>query len=106
MQTIQVQRAAAVTDGYGDTVLGEFTTIASVDGYYAPSNSTEPIQIGRNAVVTGATIYVEAESRPDIQPQDRIIVEEGIFEIEGEIGFWSDEYGPAGYQFAVKTIKD
>lgn len=106
MQTIVIQRATPTTDEYGDTVEGTFTDHLTVAGYYAPNNSTEPVEVGRNAVITGATLYVYADSRPDIQPNDRAVIIEGTFNIEGEVGFWGDEYGPVGYQFAIKKVID
>lgn len=57
-EPITIRRAEQVEDAYGDPALGAYTDHLTLDGQFAPSNPTEPVEVGRNAVITGGTVYI------------------------------------------------
>ena len=102
-ETIQIKRATSTTDPYGDPVPGAYANHVALLGKFAPNNPGEPAEVGRNAVITGGTVYVRAESIPDVKPTDRAVVRGVVYDIDGEIGVWRRSSG-FGVQFAVKAV--
>ena len=103
-ETVEVWRAGSATDPYGDPVPGVWSKQASYDAVLGPSNPSEPVEVGRNAVITGGTVYIrDLLSVPDIRATDRAKVRDVMFEIDGEVGVWrrSDSYA---VQFAIKRV--
>lgn len=106
VEPIVILRASEATDVYGDPIPGEFADHLAVAGKFAPTNPSEPIEVGRNAVITGGTVYVrDLASRPDVLPTDRAKIRDVEYEIDGEVGAWlrADTWA---VQFAVKAVKD
>lgn len=105
-ETIQIRRAAAATDEYGDPIPGTFSDHVALAGKFAPKNPSEPVEVGRNAVLTGGTVYVrDLAAPPDVKPTDRARVRGVDYEIDGEIGVWQRSASWA-VQFAVKATKE
>lgn len=102
-ESIAVLRAKDATDAYGDPVPGKFTTHITVVGKVAPNNPAEPVEVGRNAVITGGTVYLRVDAVPDILPTDRVTIRDNTFEVDGEIGVWKRSAN-FGVQFAFKQI--
>lgn len=62
-----------------------------VDGCaVAPRSSAEPAQVGRQAVITGLTVYLPTGT--EIGPHDRVLVRDIEYEVEGEPGDWRNPY--------------
>lgn len=104
-EVIQIRRAAESTDPYGDPIPGTFTDHVVLVGKFAPNNPTEPVEVGRNAVITGGTVYVRTAAVPDVVSTDRAVIRGVELEIDGEIGVWRRNSG-FGIQFAVKKVKE
>lgn len=106
VEPIVVRRASAATDEYGDPVPDVWADHLELSGKFAPNNPSEPVEVGRNAVITGGTVYVrDLASKPDIVSTDRARVSGSEYEIDGEVGVWlrADTWA---VQFAVKAIKE
>ena len=104
-ETIQILRATTTTDSYGDPVPGGFTDHIKLVGKFAPSNPAEPVEVGRNAVITGGTVYARTDSVPDILASDRASIRGVEYLIDGEVGIWNRPSG-IGVQFGVKAVND
>ncbi len=105
-EPIVIRRASDDTDEYGDPIPGTFSDHLTLSGKFAPNNPSEPVEVGRNAVITGGTVYVrDLASKPDIISTDRARIRGVELEIDGEIGAWlrADTWA---VQFAVKAIKE
>lgn len=106
VETIQITRAGSATDEYGDPIPGEYANHLALAGRFAPNNPAEPVEVGRNAVITGGTVYVrDLASPPDVLPTDRAVIRGVTYEIDGEIGVWRRNTGFA-VQFAVKKSRE
>ncbi len=103
-EDIVIRRASSTTDEYGDPVPGTFADHLTLSGKFAPNNPSEPVEVGRNAVITGGTVYVRGlASKPDVTSEDRAKIRGVELEIDGEIGAWlrADTWA---VQFAVKAV--
>lgn len=100
---ITILRYQTATDAYGDPIPGTYEPHITVSGKVAPSNPSEPVEVGRNAVITGGTIYIRHGAALDITNEDRVRVRGVDYEIDGEVGVWKrrTEYG---HQLAFKKI--
>ena len=102
-ETVTIRRASTVMDPYGDEVPGPFTDHLALVGKVAPSNPAEPVEVGRNTVITGGTVYVRSDTIPDVKVTDRAVIRGVEYEIDGEVGVWRRSTG-FGVQFAVKAV--
>ena len=102
--TVTILRYTEGTDPYGDPIPGEYLPHLTVEARVAPNNPSEPVEVGRNAVITGGTIYIRDKEVLDITSEDRVEVHGKVYEIDGEVGIWprSREYG---HQFAYKKLR-
>lgn len=101
-ETIQIRRAAAATDPYGDPIPGGYADHVALVGKFSPNNPAEAAEVGRNAVITGGTVYVrDLASPPDVVASDRAVIRGVTYEIDGDVGVWRRSAGFA-VQFAVK----
>ena len=102
---VVVLRYTEGVDEYGDPIPGDYVEHLTLPAKFAPNNSTEPVEVGRNAVITGGTVYIRGlPAPPDIVAQDRARILGADYEIEGEIGSWQRR-ATWGIQFAVKQVK-
>ncbi len=102
-EPIQILRASTVTNADGDPVDDAWSEHLHLEGKFAPSNPTEPLQVGRNTVISGGTVYIrDLESRPDITADDRVVIRGSELAIDGEVGAWLRVESWA-VQFAVKA---
>lgn len=100
-----IRRAEITKDEAGDRVVGSFADHLPMAVKFAPSNSTEPVEVGSNAVITGGTVYArDLSAPPDVVATDRARIRGIDYEIEGEIGSWQRATG-WGIQFGVKRVK-
>lgn len=106
IEPIVIRRPSIVEDPYGDPIEGEYADAGEYLGRFAPNNPAEPVEVGRNAVITGGTVYLRDLSvAPDIASSDRARVRGVEYEIDGEVGLWRRNSGFA-VQFAVKKVRD
>lgn len=105
-ETFIIRRATQAKDEYGDPIPDVWADHLELAGQFGPNNPAEPVEVGRNAVITGGTVYVRGlTSRPDIRATDHCVVRGVEYLIDGEIGAWlrSDSWA---IQFAVKLTKE
>jgi len=103
-EAVEIWRAGSVNDAYGDPVPGTWAKSTEYQCKFAPNNPAEPVEVGRNAVITGGTIYIrDLASAPDIRATDRAKIRGLMFELDGDVGVWrrSKEFAA---QFAVKRV--
>ncbi len=103
-ETVTILRYTEGTDAYGDPIPGEYLPHLTVDAKVAPNNPAEPVEVGRNAVITGGTVYIRNPEVLDITSEDRVRVRGADFEINGEVGVWRRS-GEFGHQFAYQKIR-
>lgn len=102
---VVILRYVEGVDEYGDPIPGDFAEHLRFDAKFAPNNSSEPVEVGRNAVITGGTVYVrDLSAPPDVVAQDRARILGVDYELEGDIGPWQRR-DTWGIQFAVKKVK-
>lgn len=102
-EPIKILRASTVTNADGDPVSDAWDDHLDLEGKFAPSNPSEPLQVGRNTVISGGTVYIrDLATRPDIAATDRVVIRESEFAIDGEVGAWFRAESWA-VQFAVKA---
>lgn len=105
-EPIVIRRSTWIEDSYGDLVEGPFVDHLTFEGKFAPNNPGEPVEVGRNAVITGGTVYVrDLKTQPDILSTDRALIRGVEYPINGEVGEWQRLSGWA-IQFAVELTKD
>lgn len=106
--------STAAEDEYGNPVLDAEEVVQVFGALFAPSNSGEQVEPGRNAKITGGTIYKRGKA-PDVQPDDHVILDyevdaDGVmvkgtrYAVDGMLGIWRNASGRVvGSQFAVKA---
>ena len=103
-EDVEIWRAGSATDDYGDTIPGVYAKHLTLSGKFAPNNPAEPVEVGRNAVITGGTVYVrDLSSVPDVRATDRAKIRGIFYEIDGKVGAWRRSSSFA-VQFAVKAV--
>lgn len=100
-EPIQITRATSATDPYGDPIPDVYANSVLLSGKFAPNNPSEPVEVGRNTVITGGTVYVRTPTIPDVKATDHAVIRGVEYEIDGEVGVWRRSSG-FGIQFAVK----
>ena len=100
---METWRAGSATDPYGDPVPGTYAKKLTLAGRFAPNNPSEPVEVGRNTVITNGTVYARTATVPDVLATDRAVIRGVAYEIDGEIGVWRRDAG-FGIQFAVKRV--
>lgn len=102
-EPVIIRRAEEVTNADGDPVGTDWADHLTLNGKFAPSNPSEPLEVGRNTVITGGTVYIRGLAvQPDITADDRVNIRGVDYAIDGEIGAWLRQDTWA-VQFAVKT---
>lgn len=92
------------TDAFGQPVYGSDAE-TDIDGaMFAPGGSSEPVEVGREAVVTAPTLYFRG-TWPDIVATDRIRVRGVEFAVDGKPADWRDPFGTGGPGGLVVTLK-
>lgn len=118
METIHVWRGAPETDPYGNEVQGEPVPVLTLPALVAPNHPAEPAQVGRNAVVTGYTIYVRSSTLTGVVATDLIEVRSPVdvtatlderrahlLPVDGVPAAWISARGVRrGEQLAVKVV--
>jgi hypothetical protein len=91
-QTVVRLRAGEKTDRGGNTVPDWSNPIPlTVQGLnIQPNSQAEDVDEQRNAVVTGYRVQSTEGTAPDIQPADRIVWADEVYEVDGEVARWPD----------------
>lgn len=104
-EPVVIRRATEVTNSDGDPVGTDWVDHLTLPAKFAPSNPSEPLEVGRNTVITGGTVYARGlPTKPDITSDDRATVRGVDYAIDGEVGAWLRQETWA-VQFAVKAVK-
>lgn len=107
MTAVTVKRGTPVVDEYGDPQMppsAQWPTWATFDGLVGWSNPSEPLEAGKNTVITTRTVYVESDTPTGIRDSDRVVIDGVEYAVDGKVGEWADEDGYVGAQFAVKAV--
>jgi hypothetical protein len=87
-------------DRYGDPVPGPPTETPLPGCLFAEASSAEPVAIGRNAVITVATLY--APSGADVRSDDQVRSPAGVvYEVTGK----PKPYPGAGVVVSLKEVE-
>lgn len=101
MTGIKVYRAGTSEDEYGDTQPATWALWKTLDGQVAWGNPNEPLEAGRNTVITNRTVFIRGTAPSGIQASDEIEVDGIRYAIDGAVAEWGDPH--VGTQFAVKA---
>lgn len=109
MTTATIRRAETVENADGDPVAGAFEdwkTFAppSDEVFVAWGNPDEPLEVGRNTVITSRTVYIRTAEPTGILASDQVIIDGVEYAIEGTVAEWSDPDGYVGAQFAIRAV--
>lgn len=95
------------TDAHGNPVFGWPEPGTTVDGCaVAPRSSSEPDEIGRDAVITGITVYLPPNTV--VTPTDRLRARGTVYEVVGEPGDWRNPFTggqPWGIEVACQRVE-
>lgn len=110
MEPIIVHRAATTEDGYGNPVQGDPEPWRTFRGLVAPNHGGETVEVGRSAVITGYTIYIEGQGPTGVVETDLVELPSRhgarLLPIDGLVAEWRKRSGAhKGDQFAVKAVK-
>lgn len=106
-ETVTRLRATTVLDPYSGEVTGlswetpDELPIPQVG--IEPRPSTEPVQLARNSVVSGFTLYVPTGS--DIKAADRMQVRGTIYDVDGDVADWHNPFTGWAAGMVVQTKK-
>lgn len=93
-ETVTRLRATATTDPYsGEATGSDWSTPDSldIDGCgFNPGGSSEPLQEGRNAVITRPEVYAPADA--DVLSGDRLVVRGLTYEVQGDPADWRSPF--------------
>jgi hypothetical protein len=79
-------------DRYGNPVYEFVDTVLAERAGFDPGGSREPVEVGREQVVTTPKLYFR-QQWPDLTSSDRVIVRGVEYAIEGDDGDWRSPYG-------------
>jgi hypothetical protein len=65
----------------------------------APRTSEEPLQAGRTPVIVGLTVFMPYNTV--ITSRDRLLIDDVVYEIEGEPAYWKNPF--TGYEAGVEV---
>lgn len=101
MTAIDVLRATTVNDEYGDPQPGAWAVWSSFSGKVSWGNPDEPLEAGKNTVITNRTVFIRSSAPSGIQPSDRVVIDGVTYDIDGAVAEWGDPH--VGTQFALKA---
>lgn len=99
-------RTQTGVDRYGKPIYGWPGPGVEVAGCaVAPRTSEEPVQVGRQAVITGLQVYFPPGV--EIGPHDRLLIRDELFYVEGDAGEWLNPYSAVwrGVEVAVSRVE-
>lgn len=90
-------------DRYGSPLPGADSTLLIPGCLYAPDASTEPVAVGRTAVVTSGTVYMPVGV--DLATTDRLMIRGVLYTVEGAPAVWQGmAFG--GVAVSVKQVSE
>lgn len=98
-------RTQTGVDRYGKPIYGWPGPGVEIAGCaVAPRTSEEPVQVGRQAVITGLQVYLPPGV--EIGPYDRLLIRGDTYEVEGDTGEWLNPYSAVwrGVEVACSRI--
>jgi hypothetical protein len=106
MTTITVKRGTPVPDEYGDPQMppvSQWPVWRTFDGLVGWGNPDEPLEAGKNTIITNRTVYIESDTTTGILASDIVVIDGVEYAVDGTVAEWADEDGPVGAQFAIKA---
>lgn len=97
-------RTQTGTDRYGKPVYGWPVGTEVAGAAIAPRSSEEPTEVGRQAVITGLTVYLPTGTT--VTAYDRLTIRGAVYEVTGEPGDWRNPYSGRrpGVELAVTRV--
>ena len=91
-ETVVIVRAGAPTgvDRYNNPVPGADVRTDVLHCAVAPATSTEPLEVGRAAVITGQAVYMPPGV--DVRPSDRVEIRGVAWQVDGDPAVWVDPF--------------
>lgn len=103
-ETVTRQRGTATLDPYSNEVIEtDWTTPTTLDiegCAFNPGTSSEPVEVGRNAVITKPEVYAPASS--DVLAGDRLVVRGVTYEVDGHPQDWRSPF--TGWQPGLVVV--
>lgn len=94
-----------VEDDYGNVVGADEAVVQTFRALFAPANSEEQTEPGRNATIRGGVVYKRGGPAPDVRPSDHVTVDGRRYAVQGEVGEWRKPNGlTVGWQFGVQAV--
>src|SRR5690554_5465643 len=78
-------------DRYGNPVFEDVETVLEESAAFDPGGSVEPVEVGREPVITSPKLYFTV--RPDITAADRVRVRGDEFTVTGKPADWRSPWG-------------
>lgn len=104
-EIVKVYRGTVGEDEDGNPVQGDLALWKRFRANVAPSHPGEPVEVGRQALITGYTIYVRCHTPTGILATDVVEVRGVKCPVDGIVGEWRNSHGQhKGDQFAVKVV--
>lgn len=109
MEPVVIHRSSAVEDEYGNPISGDPAPWASFRALVAPNHGGEEMSVGRAAVITGYTVYIEGQGPTGVVETDLVQLPsrhgDRLFPVDGLVAEWRYRNGRhKGDQFAVKVV--
>lgn len=99
--TIDVLRANATTDRYGNTVPGSWSThLAAVPAVVQPADTAENV-VDRDTIVTRYRLHIGPDT--DITATDRVLWQERTFDVDGDLELHSRKGVPHHLEAFLRT---
>ncbi len=101
---IPVYRGVPIVDRYGDAQMppiAEWPEAFVINGKYGPSNPGEPLDPGKDTVITGGAVYSRDPAARSVLVSDAVGLYGLRYAVDGEIEQWI-----SGVQFGVKAVID
>lgn len=98
-ELVEVWRAAAAVDEYGDPVPGVFSKVGEFQGLFAPANPTKEVVVGADPSVEKAAVYVT--ELVDVTDRDRLRVRGVDYAVDGVPRVWAR---PDGYGMHIQLL--
>lgn len=88
----RVRREQTGIDRYGNPEYGDVQTVLPERAGFAPGGTSEPVEVGREPVITTPKLYF-LRQYPDLRRDDRVIVRGRTYLVDGDQADWIDPFG-------------
>jgi len=86
------RREQTGVDRYNNPVYDDVDTVLEQRAAFDPGGSREPVEVGREQVVTTPKLYF-FRTWPDLTETDQVLVRGEVFGIEGDPADWKSPFG-------------